>query len=62
MTSTRRQFIKQTVSAAVGASAMSAFPAPFLWAADKTADPSKPGTLVIIYLRGGSDPLNAIVP
>ena len=56
---TRREFLK-TTGGILGASTL---PAPFVWAASKTQDPeAKKPTLVIVYLRGGCDPLNVVVP
>ena len=62
MTSSRRDFLKSTVSAALGASALSSFPGPYLWAQDKTRVHYDGRSLVVIYLRGGADPLNTIIP
>ena len=59
MNNTRRDFIKQssaTVGGVVGASTLQAAEDQ-----DATGGSHKP-TLVVIYLRGGMDPLNVIVP
>lgn len=61
MPTTRRRFLQTSGSALVGASAMMS-PEHSLGAGDANKDgPNKP-TLVVIYLRGGADPLHAIVP
>lgn len=65
---TRRQFLSQSVRTAFGLSAL----APWQWpdwarAAAQSKPPSvpaaaKPPTLIVVYLRGGADPLHALVP
>lgn len=64
MGTTRRQFIKQTGSLALGAAGLGAIPGvgsqPVFGASD-SGTPGKP-TLVVLYLRGGSDPLSAMIP
>ena len=62
MKHSRRQFLKQSVSAAVGASAVGAVGAPWIWAKDPDARPVRRPTLIVIYLRGGADPLSTIIP
>ena len=65
MPTTRRDFIRTSGTAVLGASALSAMQTSPAYAADDNtaaaAGPDKP-TLVVIYMRGGSDPLHAIVP
>lgn len=58
---TRRQMLKQTGSAILGASAISSLSSDLLAAAVKPQT-VQPPTLVAIYLRGGADALNVIVP
>ncbi len=61
MQPTRRQFIRHSSGAIIAGSALSA--APFVLAQDKSGDPAQPKpTLVVIYLRGGADPLQVLVP
>lgn len=60
MATTRRAFLKRTACGVIGATAL---PGPFVWAHSKTdAEPTRRPTLVIVYLRGGADPLNMLVP
>jgi uncharacterized protein (DUF1501 family) len=62
MGSTRRQFIKQTGSLALGAAAFGALPgARTVFGAPGGGSPVKP-TLVVLYLRGGSDTLSTLIP
>ncbi len=61
MATTRRQFIKQTGSLALGAAGLGALGARTVFGAADGATPGKP-TLVVLYLRGGSDPLSALIP
>jgi len=58
MSPTRRQFLAGS-SAFMGAAALGLSPAAL---AQALRDQGHPPTLVTIYLRGGADPLNAIVP
>lgn len=58
---TRRRFIQSSGSTLLGASALGVAPRLAFGADEKQDGPNKP-TLVVIYLRGGSDPLNTIVP
>ena len=60
MTTSRRDFMKQSTSAIVGTSALGVAPQ-FLFGAEQKAARRRP-TLVVIYLRGGADSLNTIVP
>ncbi len=60
MGSTRRQFIKRTGSLALGAAALGAFPRTVFGAAG-SGSPARP-TLVVLYLRGGSDTLSTLIP
>jgi len=60
MSTTRRQFIQQSGSIIAGASVMATVPR--LVFGEGGDDASQPPTLVSVYLRGGSDPLSAIVP
>ncbi len=60
MSPSRRQFLKTSVNAAIGATALGAIGAPAIWS--QTGVGGIPKRLIIIYLRGGSDPLNVIVP
>lgn len=59
----RREFLKQSGSVIVGASALGAIAPQMIFADDVTdgEGPDRP-TLVVVYLRGGADPLNTIVP
>jgi len=59
MTPNRRDFLK---TSAVGVLGASAFPSPFVHALSKSADAADTRTLVVIYLRGGCDSLNVVVP
>ncbi len=61
MATTRRQFMKQTGSLALGATGLGALGTRAVFGAADGATPNKP-TLVVLYLRGGSDPLNALIP
>jgi uncharacterized protein (DUF1501 family) len=61
MATTRRQFIKKTGSIALGAAGLGALGTRTVFGAADSATPDKP-TLVVLYLRGGSDPLNALIP
>lgn len=60
MATTRRQFIKQTGSLALGAAALGAIPRT-VFGVPGTGSPAKP-TLVVLYLRGGSDTLSTLIP
>lgn len=60
MGTTRREFIKQTGSLAMGAAGLGVLPHSVFGAAD-TGTSGKP-TLVVLYLRGGSDTLSALIP
>ena len=60
MNNSRRQFIRQSGSAVLGASVLSAAATQSVHGRTKLKGP-KP-TLVAIYLRGGADALNVIVP
>ena len=64
---TRREFIKRTAPGLVGVPVLGAVEAPFVWTADKTSQTTellgeRRPSLIVIYLRGGADPLNTIVP
>ena len=65
---TRRQFLRQSAAAALSATAINSLGAPLAMGApfihtDKTGEArEKRPSLVIIYLRGGADPLNTIIP
>ena len=61
MTTTRRQFIEHSGAALLGASALVSA-APRVLAAGKTDDLKSRPTLVVVYLRGGADALQVIVP
>jgi uncharacterized protein (DUF1501 family) len=61
MTTTRRQFIRQTGSLALGAAGLGALDPRTVFGAADPGAPAKP-TLVVLYLRGGSDPLSALIP
>lgn len=64
MATTRRQFIKQTGSLALGAAGLAALGVPgarTVFGAPGSGSPIKP-TLVVLYLRGGSDTLSALIP
>ena len=63
MSTTRRQFIKQSGSTLLGASALSGMGPEHVLGADTAAPEGRNRpTLVAIYLRGGADSLNTIVP
>ena len=61
MATTRRQFIKRTGSLALGAAGIGALGTRTVLGSSEDATPSRP-TLVVLYLRGGSDPLSALIP
>ncbi len=61
MGTTRRQFMKQTGSLALGAAGMGALGTRAVFGAGGGGTPGKP-TVVVLYLRGGSDPLSALIP
>lgn len=61
MATTRREFIRQTGSIALGAAGVGALGPQTVFGAPGSASASKP-TVVVLYLRGGSDPLSALVP
>jgi len=61
MATTRREFIKQTSTIALGAAGVGALGTQTVFGASGGASPSKP-TVVVLYLRGGSDPLSALIP
>lgn len=58
---TRRQFMKRSGAVALGAAGLGALDPRELLAAN-TPGAGEPPTLVVLYLRGGADPINAIVP
>ncbi|MEM9416159.1 MAG: DUF1501 domain-containing protein [Planctomycetota bacterium] len=58
MSPTRREFLASS-SALMGAAALGLSPAAL---AQALREDGNPPTLVVVYLRGGADPLNAIVP
>lgn len=60
MSPTRRQFIKQYGAAATAAGMAGLLPK--LSFGQPNVDGSQPPTLVIVYLRGGADPINAVIP
>jgi uncharacterized protein (DUF1501 family) len=61
MGTTRREFIKQTGSLALGAAGVGSLGVRAVYGAGGGGTPEKP-TLVVLYLRGGSDPLSALIP
>lgn len=61
MGTTRRQFIKQTSSIALGAAGLGALGPQTVFGAPGSGSQGKP-TLVVLYLRGGSDPLSTLIP
>jgi len=60
MSPTRREFIQQSGGIIAGAAAAGTFPQMVFGKGGD--DANQPPTLVTVYLRGGSDPLSAIVP
>jgi len=60
MKTTRRQFIKTSSSAMLAAAGLGAIDPRIAMAQQEAA--ASNATLVIVYLRGGADPLNTIVP
>lgn len=61
MATTRREFIKQTGTIALGAAGVGALGPRTVFGAPGGASAGKP-TVVVLYLRGGSDPLSALIP
>ena len=61
MAPTRREFIKQSGSVLAGATGIGAFGPQMFYGSSKN-EAEQPPTLIVLYLRGGADPLNAIVP
>lgn len=61
MQTTRREFLKVSGGAILGASALGGL-APELLRAEVEAAGKQPPTLVALYLRGGADALNTVVP
>jgi len=61
MKTTRRDFIRQSGSAVLGASMLGSLAPEMVFADEKSGELSPP-TLLIVYLRGGADPLHTIVP
>lgn len=61
MGTTRRQFIQQTGSLALGAAGLGAIGPKWVFGTPSSDTPAKP-TLVVLYLRGGSDTLSAMIP
>ena len=61
MNKTRRDFIKQSGSALIGVAGINALQPKLLYGVPKSVD-YQPPTLVVLYLRGGADPLNTFVP
>ncbi len=61
MGTTRRQFMKRTGTLALGAAGLGALGTRAVFGAGDGGTVGKP-TLVVLYLRGGSDPLNALIP
>lgn len=59
MATTRRQFMKSS-SAMLGAAGLGTMPTQLLYGDSGSTPP--PCTLIALYLRGGADPLNIIVP
>lgn len=57
---TRREFVQQSALLA-GAAALGRW-TPEAWAAESAAAQKQAPTLVVLYLRGGADPLNTIIP
>ena len=62
MSPTRRQFMKESGSTLLGAAALGHLAPQLLFAEDEPKDGPSPPTLVAVYLRGGADSLNSIVP
>ena len=70
MDATRREFMQKSGAALLGASAIGALAQPTgaqeadydLESASQRSDRPKRPTMVVVYLRGGADPLNVIVP
>ncbi|MEM9418048.1 MAG: DUF1501 domain-containing protein [Planctomycetota bacterium] len=60
MSPTRRDFLKQS-GLVLGASGLSGL-TPSLTYGAPNVDGSQPPTLVVVYLRGGQDPINSIIP
>jgi uncharacterized protein (DUF1501 family) len=61
MGTTRRQFIKRTGTLALGAAGLAALGTRASFGVPGTDTPGRP-TLVVLYLRGGSDTLSAMIP
>ena len=61
MATTRRQFMKATGSLALGAAGLGTFGPYSVYGANSAEATGKP-TLVVLYLRGGSDPLSTLIP
>jgi uncharacterized protein (DUF1501 family) len=61
MNSTRREFFQQAGAAVVGATAVGGA-VPLALAAPARPRPIESPTLIAVYLRGGADPLSAVVP
>lgn len=59
MSPTRREFLMSSSALMMGAGALGLSPAAL---AQALREDGNPPTLVVVYLRGGADPLNAIVP
>ena len=57
---TRREFVQR--SALLGTAAAAGVMPRFGFAAPGVDEASQPATLVVVYLRGGADPINAVVP
>ena len=62
MTPTRRQFIRETGSTLIGATALGGIGPQLLFGSTSDSVGRRRPTLLTIYLRGGADPLNTIVP
>lgn len=58
----RRHFLRTSTAAALGAGAFGPFASTLLYAQDKSKIDKNCPTLVAVYLRGGADALNAIIP
>jgi len=58
---TRRQFIQRYGAGLVGVAGLGAIDVRKLSAA-ALPDPAEPPTLVVLYLRGGADPINSVIP
>ncbi len=62
MVTTRRELLKQSGAGVLGAAGAATVVSPEVFGAQQSARSRQKPTLIVVYLRGGADPLGTIVP